>query len=96
MKDITNDMKLVQLLFFIQNNAQVKSSKNISIAAQYTTLHEYFSHPSSVFFVFFPTAAIKLKLGLQIGGRILMATDVDGSNYVVNEQPGVRLCSAFY
>jgi hypothetical protein len=35
MKDITNDMKLVQLLFSIQNNAEVKSSKNISIAAQY-------------------------------------------------------------
>jgi hypothetical protein len=52
MKDITNDMKLVQLLFFIQNNAQVKSSKNISIAAQDTTLHEYFSHPSSVFCLF--------------------------------------------
>jgi hypothetical protein len=33
MKDITNDMKIVKLLFFIQNNAQVKSSKNISIAA---------------------------------------------------------------
>jgi hypothetical protein len=54
------------------------------------------SHIQVQFFVFFPTAAIILKLGLQIGGRILMATDVDGSNYVVNEQPGVRLCSAFY
>jgi hypothetical protein len=50
-------------------------------------LHKYFSHPSSVF-VFFPTPAIKLKLklGLQIGGRLLMATHVDGSNYLVNEQ----------
>jgi hypothetical protein len=62
MKDITNDTKLVQLLFFIQNNAQVKSSKNISIAAQYTTLHKYFSHRSSVF-VFFPAPAIKTKIG---------------------------------
>jgi len=58
MKDITNDTKLVELLFFIQNNAQVKSSKNISIAAQYTTLHKYFL-TSKFSFCLFPRPSNK-------------------------------------
>jgi hypothetical protein len=67
MKDITNDMKLVQ--------------EHLHCSSVYVlTLHKCFSHPSSVF-VFFPTPAIKLKLGLQFGGRLLMATNMDGSNY---------------
>jgi hypothetical protein len=34
----------------------------------------------------FPTLAIKLKLGLQIGGKIRIATHLDHSNYLANQQ----------
>jgi hypothetical protein len=34
----------------------------------------------------FPTPAIKLKLGLQIGGKIRIATHLDQSNYLANQQ----------
>jgi hypothetical protein len=37
---------------------------------------KYFSHPSLVFY-FFPTVPIKLKLQLQIGERLLIATQLD-------------------
>ncbi len=35
---------------------------------------------------FFPTPPIKLKLGLQIGGRLLIATHLDQSNFLANQQ----------
>jgi len=44
------------------------NSSTISSNAQYVTLQKYFSHPSLVFFSFFATPPIKLKLGQQIGG----------------------------
>ncbi len=53
--------------------------------AQYVTLQKYFSHPSLVIY-FFPIPPIKLKLGLQIGGKLLVATQLDQSNYVGNQQ----------
>jgi hypothetical protein len=37
---------------------------------------------------FFPTPPIKLKLGLQIGGRLLMATHLDQWNYLANQKQG--------
>jgi hypothetical protein len=42
-----------------------------------------FSHPS-FFFFFFQTSPIKLKLGLQVGGRefVLIATQLDQSDYL--------------
>ncbi len=41
-------------------------------------LGQYFSHPSLVFYHLLPTPSIKLKLGLQIGGRLLLiATHLD-------------------
>jgi hypothetical protein len=39
--------------------------------------------------VLVPIQPIKLKLGLQIGGRLLIATHLDQSNYVDNHKPGV-------
>jgi hypothetical protein len=36
----------------------------------------------------FPTLPIKLKLGLQIGGRLLMATHLDQWNYLANQKQG--------
>jgi hypothetical protein len=35
-----------------------------------------------------PTLSIQLKLGLQIGGRPLVATHLDESNYLVNQKQG--------
>jgi hypothetical protein len=49
------------------------------------TLQKHFSHPSLVIY-FFPTPPIKLKLGLQIGGRLLIATHLDQSNFLANQQ----------
>jgi len=37
---------------------------------------------------FSPTPPIKLKLGLQIGGRLLIATHLDQSNYRTNQKQG--------
>jgi hypothetical protein len=49
------------------------------------SLQKYFSHASLVLY-FFPTPPIKLQLGLQIGGRLLIATHLDQSNYLANQQ----------
>jgi hypothetical protein len=49
------------------------------------SLQKYFSHASLVLY-FFPAPPIKLKLGLQIGGRLLIATHLDQSNYLANQQ----------
>jgi hypothetical protein len=58
---------------------------SISSSDHYVTLQKYFSHPSIVIY-FFPTPPIKLKLGLQMGGRLLIATHLDQSNYLANQQ----------
>ncbi len=50
-----------------------------------TSFKNIFSHPSLVIY-FFPTSPIKLKLGLQIRGRLLIPTHVDQSNYLTNQQ----------
>ncbi len=50
----------------------VVGNKNISSGGLYLTMQKYFSHPSLVIY-FFPTPPIKLKLGLQIGGGLLIA-----------------------
>jgi hypothetical protein len=50
------------------------------------TLYKCFSHPSLVIY-FFSTPTGKLKLGLQLGGRsLLIATHLDQSNYLTNQQ----------
>jgi hypothetical protein len=46
---------------------------------------KYFSHPSSVI-CFLPTPATKLKLGLQIGARVLTVIHLDQSIYLPNQQ----------
>jgi hypothetical protein len=48
----------------------------ISRGAWDLTLQKYFSHPSLVIYLF-PNLPIKLKLGLEIGGRQLIATHLD-------------------
>jgi hypothetical protein len=37
---------------------------------------------------FLPTPSIKLKLGLEVGGRLLIATHLDQSNYPANQKQG--------
>ncbi len=49
-------------------------------------MKNYFSHPSFSFF--FPTPPTKLKLGLQKGRRLLIATHLDQSNYLANQKQG--------
>jgi hypothetical protein len=53
------------------------------------------SHPSLVIY-FFPTSAIRLKLGLQTGGRLLIATPPGPIKLSSQSIAGVRLCCAFY
>jgi hypothetical protein len=52
--------------------------KSISNGAQYVTLQKYFSHPSLVIY-FLSTPTIKLMLGYQIGGGLLIANHLDQS-----------------
>jgi hypothetical protein len=49
-------------------------------------LQKYFSHPSLVILPF-SSHAHKTKLGLEIGGRPLIGTHLDQSNYLGNQQP---------
>ncbi len=56
----------------------------LMITAQYVILQKYFSHPSLVIY-FFRTPPMELKLGLQIGGRQLIAIHLDRSNYLANQ-----------
>jgi hypothetical protein len=90
---------------------ECKYTKSISSSAQYVSLQKYFSHPSLVFFIF-PTSPLKFKLGLQIGGRQLIANRIDQSQslWLVNQiqgpvvrsyllhssLAGVRLCCDLY
>jgi hypothetical protein len=60
-------------------------SKNISSGAQYVTLRKYFSHPSLVMYSF-ATPPIKLKLGQQIGGGLLIANHMDQSLRWANQK----------
>ncbi len=41
---------------------------------QYATLQKYFSHPNLVIYLFIPNPSHKIKIGLQIGRRLLVAT----------------------
>jgi hypothetical protein len=59
-----------------------------SPVVQYVTLKKYFSHPSVLLLTFFQPHPIKLKLGLQKGGRLLMATHLDQWNYLANQKQG--------
>jgi hypothetical protein len=48
--------------------------------------YQNISHIQVLVFSFFPTPPIKLKLGLQMSGRLLIATHLDQSNYLPNQQ----------
>ncbi len=51
-------------------------TKSIPSGAQYVSLRKYFSHPSLVMYSF-ATPRIRLKLGEQIGGGLLIANHLD-------------------
>ncbi len=67
-------------------NAQARwtCSKSIFSNDQYVTIQKYFLHLSLVIW-FFPTPPIKLKLVLQIGGRLLIANHLDKSLLLTNQ-----------
>ncbi len=80
------------------------------VGAQYGTLQKHYSHPSFVIYFFFSNPPIKLKLWLQIRGRILIAKQSDQSLlWLAHQKHGaavrshllhsslaaVRLCCAF-
>jgi hypothetical protein len=69
--------------------------QKISSSAQYVILQKYFLHPGLVIY-FFPTSPIKLKLGLQIGGRLPIANHLDQSQYLVNQKQGAAVSTNFY
>jgi hypothetical protein len=52
----------------INTGLQQENALTIHSGAQYMTLQKYFSHPSFIYF--FATPPKKLKLRLQIGGRL--------------------------
>ncbi len=62
-------------------------SYSIASSVQYMTLEKYFSHLSCSYLLF--SNPIKLKLGLQIGGRLQIATHLNQSNYLANQEQGV-------
>jgi hypothetical protein len=70
-------------------------TQSIFNGAQYVTLQKYFSHPSLVIY-FFPNSPIRLKLGLQTRGRLLIATPPGPIKLSSIPIAGVRLCCAFY
>jgi hypothetical protein len=51
------------------------------LSAPYVALQQYFSHRRLVIYNF-TTSSIKLKLGLQKGERLLIATHMDRSNHL--------------
>jgi hypothetical protein len=56
----------------------------ISTSAQYDPAKIFLASKFSYYS--FPTPPIKLKLGLQTGGRLLITTHLDQSNYLANQQ----------
>jgi hypothetical protein len=74
---------------------QLIHPQSISSGAQYVTLWKYFSHPSLVMY-YFATPPIKLKLGQQIGGQLLIATHLDESLWWANEKHREPVRSYFY
>jgi hypothetical protein len=58
--------------------------KGISSVAQFVTLNIYLWHPSFGCLQIFPK--ITIELTLKMGGRVLIATHLDQSNYLANQQ----------
>jgi hypothetical protein len=51
----------------------------------YCLFYYAFTHKESFSYQLFPNPPIKLKLGLQVGGRLLIATHLNQSNYDCNQ-----------
>jgi hypothetical protein len=64
---------------------------SICNCAQNVTLQTSFSRLTLVIYFFLATPPIQLKLGLQIGGRLVVATYQDQSNYYLANQQQVLL-----
>jgi len=59
--------------------------QSISSGVQYVTLQKYFSHPHLFSYLLSSNSTYKTKNGMQIGGRSLMATQLDQSNVLANQ-----------
>jgi len=92
---ILTSLRTIRLLYFypkfiVQTSFLVwveTPLRAFSGSAQYVTLKVYFSHPTLSYF--FPNTPIKLKLGLHINWRLLIATHLDQSIYQANQKQGV-------
>jgi hypothetical protein len=62
------------------------SPKSISTNAHYET--RKISHTQLLVTKFFPTPPVNLRLGVQVGGRLLIANYLDQSNYLTNQKHG--------
>jgi hypothetical protein len=60
---------------------------------QYATLQKYFSHPNLVIYLFIPNPNHKIRIRLQIGGRLLIANHLDQSLWLINKKHGVSIRS---
>jgi hypothetical protein len=81
-------------VIFVVTWGDPRRHKSISSSAQYVTLQKYFSHPSFGYLLF-PSPPIKLKLGLQMGGRLLIAAHLNQSNYLANQQQVLGCAAPF-
>ncbi len=85
-------VKITQLVRQFQNpSRELPFAKSSSTHGQCVALQQYFSHPRLVIY-FFPTSPIKTKTGTAKGRRLLIATRLDQSNHLANQQQGPSLC----
>jgi len=83
----TQETKKYTLHFQIPAGVQFKRSRPSRVSP--TKLRwacQNVSHVQLLVANFFPTPPIKLKLGLQVSGRLLIATHLDESDYLANQK----------
>ncbi len=87
--DMVGTSMLVLAALYLEHTLP-QASQSISINnAQYVTLQKHILTSKFQLLTFFPTPPIKLKLGLQVGGRLLLiATHLEQSNYLANQKQG--------
>jgi hypothetical protein len=82
------------VLTFLHPILMCKSHTGVTAGMPLVHLHQgSVCDPAKLFFTFlitkfFRTPPIKLKLGLQVGSRLLRATHLDQSNYLTNQKQG--------
>jgi hypothetical protein len=85
---LRSGLRSVSYMYNLWHNAKFShftDSKSISGSAPYVTLQKYFSNPFFVIY-FFASPPIKLKLGLQMGGRLLIANHPNQSLWLADQK----------